>query len=338
MAKLLKLRRGSTTDHSTFTGAEGEVTVDTTKDTLVIHDNATQGGFPLLREDLNNLAAGGIPTASLADGAVTTVKIADGNITTAKIAGSNVTTSKLADQSVATQKIANDAVTADKLADTTVTAGSYGSGTAIPTFTVDAQGRLTAASTAAIDNPTNLSATTNTNDLTINSSTGTGVTLAAASSAIAGVMTNTDKSKLDGIASGAEVNVNADWNATSGDAQILNKPTLGTAAASASTDFVAVSGDDMTGTLTTKKVKCNINSVSSFDLNNGQFWTISGGQVPTPSNRQAGQSGLFYVSSAPSSWAGGYSTPPSISSTPSIIPFFVDSGTTVRLGPAIKVS
>ena len=34
------------------------------------------------------------------------------------------------------------------------------------------------------------------------------------------------KSKLDGIASGAEVNVNADWNASSGDAQILNKPTI----------------------------------------------------------------------------------------------------------------
>ena len=34
-----------------------------------------------------------------------------------------------------------------------------------------------------------------------------------------------EKEKLAGIAEGAEVNVNADWNATSGDAQILNKPT-----------------------------------------------------------------------------------------------------------------
>ena len=38
--------------------------------------------------------------------------------------------------------------------------------------------------------------------------------------------TNTLKTKLDGIQDGAEVNVNADWNATSGDAQILNKPTI----------------------------------------------------------------------------------------------------------------
>jgi hypothetical protein len=48
--------------------------------------------------------------------------------------------------------------------------------------------------------------------------------------------TNTLKTKLDGIEAGAEVNVNADWNATSGDAQILNKPTIPNAS-----DFVAKS-------------------------------------------------------------------------------------------------
>ena len=44
-----------------------------------------------------------------------------------------------------------------------------------------------------------------------------------------GLMSSTDKSKLNGVASGAEVNVNADWNATSGDAQILNRPKVDTA-------------------------------------------------------------------------------------------------------------
>jgi hypothetical protein len=48
--------------------------------------------------------------------------------------------------------------------------------------------------------------------------------------------TNTLKTKLDGIQAGAEVNVNADWNATSGDSQILNKPTIPDAS-----DFVAKS-------------------------------------------------------------------------------------------------
>ena len=53
MAKLLKLRRGTTSQHSSFTGAEGEVTVDTTKDTLVVHDGSTAGGTPLAKESAN---------------------------------------------------------------------------------------------------------------------------------------------------------------------------------------------------------------------------------------------------------------------------------------------
>ncbi len=40
------------------------------------------------------------------------------------------------------------------------------------------------------------------------------------------VFTDADHTKLDGIAAGAEVNVQSDWNASSGDAQILNKPSL----------------------------------------------------------------------------------------------------------------
>lgn len=39
---------------------------------------------------------------------------------------------------------------------------------------------------------------------------------------------STSSTKLGTIAEGAEVNVNADWNATSGDAEILNKPTIPT--------------------------------------------------------------------------------------------------------------
>ena len=46
--------------------------------------------------------------------------------------------------------------------------------------------------------------------------------------------TTAEKNKLAGIAAGAEVNVNADWNATSGDARILNKPTLSTVATTGS--------------------------------------------------------------------------------------------------------
>ena len=49
MAKRLQLRGGTTSQHSTFTGALREVTVDTDKDTLVVHDGATAGGIPLAK-------------------------------------------------------------------------------------------------------------------------------------------------------------------------------------------------------------------------------------------------------------------------------------------------
>ena len=49
MAKRLQLRGGTTAEHSTFTGALREVTVDTDKDTLVVHDGSTAGGFPLAK-------------------------------------------------------------------------------------------------------------------------------------------------------------------------------------------------------------------------------------------------------------------------------------------------
>jgi len=50
MSKQVQLRRGSTSQHSTFTGAAGEVTVDTTKNTVVVHDGSTAGGVPLAKE------------------------------------------------------------------------------------------------------------------------------------------------------------------------------------------------------------------------------------------------------------------------------------------------
>jgi len=111
MAKLLKLRRGTTTQHGSFTGAEGEVTIDTTKDTAVVHDGSTAGGRPLARQDMNNVPAGTIMGTQLENSGVT--------------------------------------------------AGQYGSSSAIPIVTVDAQGLVTAASTTAIDSTTIANGTSN---------------------------------------------------------------------------------------------------------------------------------------------------------------------------------
>ncbi len=47
MSKQVRLRRGTTIQHAVFTGADGEVTFDTTKKVLVLHDGVTAGGRPL---------------------------------------------------------------------------------------------------------------------------------------------------------------------------------------------------------------------------------------------------------------------------------------------------
>lgn len=82
--------------------------------------------------------------------------------------------------------------------------------------------------------PTIVSSVTGTAPIVSSGGTTPAISITAATTTVAGSMSAADKTKLDGIAAGAEVNVNADWNAVSGDAQILNKPTLATVATSGS--------------------------------------------------------------------------------------------------------
>ena len=116
MAKLLKLRRGTTSQHSSFTGAEGEVTIDTTKDTAVVHDGSTAAGRPLAREDLNNVSSSTI-AGRLSNDSLATSKIAAGALPT----DVTVASANIVDASIATGDIANSAINSDKLANNAVT-------------------------------------------------------------------------------------------------------------------------------------------------------------------------------------------------------------------------
>jgi hypothetical protein len=143
-AKQVKIRRGTTAEHSIFTGKQGEITVDLDKDTLIIHDESTAGGHPLAKEDMSNVVGQvGLPQLKLSNnGSAGQFLSTDGNgnllfaiaggggtavggdlsgtVSNAQIVSNAILTDKIADDAVTEQKIADDAVTESKIADDAV--------------------------------------------------------------------------------------------------------------------------------------------------------------------------------------------------------------------------
>ena len=126
MATQVQFRRGNTTQTSTFTGAVAEITVDTDKDTLVVHDGSTAGGFPLARESAlsanNQLITAAFNTANSAG------IYANGAFDKANTDVTNIS----------------------------VSAGTYGNSTHYGVVTVAANGRVTSVQTFVAQDPSAL--------------------------------------------------------------------------------------------------------------------------------------------------------------------------------------
>lgn len=176
-----------------------------------------------------------IATAMIEDDAVTYAKIQDTTVNN-RVLGA-ATAGAVSEVQVATDMIADDAVTYAKMQDTSAAKVILGSDDAnaapveelsksdvltmlnvedgannysLPTADANTLGGIKVGDRLTIDNNDVLSA-----DIP-----------AVATTSANGLMSSGDKTKLDGIATGAEVNVQSDWNATSGAAVILNQPNV----------------------------------------------------------------------------------------------------------------
>ena len=56
MPTTLQFRRYGTAATASVTGANGELTIDTDKETVVVHDGSTAGGYPLVRDGASTIS------------------------------------------------------------------------------------------------------------------------------------------------------------------------------------------------------------------------------------------------------------------------------------------
>ena len=92
MTKQVQRRRGTAAQHSSFTGAEGEISVNTTNKSVHVHDGLTAGGIEAARADLANVSDADLNTAlsgnTLASLTITSADINGGTIDGTVIGGS----------------------------------------------------------------------------------------------------------------------------------------------------------------------------------------------------------------------------------------------------------
>jgi hypothetical protein len=174
MPTQVQFRRGSTAQNNSFTGAAGELSINTSNSTIRVHDGSTAGGSELATvastSSATNLTTGTLNSARLPASGVAAATYGNatnipsitvdalGRITSASnvavsatVANTQITGLITSGQiaSVANTQITGT-ITATQLQNTGVAATTYGGASSIPAITVDAQGRITSASNVAV--------------------------------------------------------------------------------------------------------------------------------------------------------------------------------------------
>ena len=77
MAVTVQFRRGTTAQNNSFTGSVGELSVNTTTNTIRVHDGSTAGGHELMKADATNID-GNVPIGNIS-GTISASALDDGS-------------------------------------------------------------------------------------------------------------------------------------------------------------------------------------------------------------------------------------------------------------------
>ena len=162
MSTQVQIRKGNTIQTAAFTGAIAEITVDTDKKTLVVHDGVTAGGIPLARESA--LSANQVFSQAAFNAANSAATL---SAATDETQNNSITAAFLAANSAATLSAATDLTQNNSIAaafnqantdftNVSVAAGTYGNTTHYGVVTVSANGRVTSVQTFVMQDPSAL--------------------------------------------------------------------------------------------------------------------------------------------------------------------------------------
>ena len=230
----------------------------------------------------------------------------------------------------------------------TVTINKGGNNAVIPVadgtnaglFTAAEKTKLAGIAAGATGNQ-NLSYTAAANKGTVNISDGTGTDIPVADGTNAGLFTAAEKTKLTGIAAGAEVNVQADYAQTdnTNDAFIQNKPWVITSneiSPATATDRIFASARIRGAVVATA-------DTVAPDMQTANFFTYAGGfTLVNPTNEVAGTSGLFIITGYGAGsgfgdhylWPGGGDAP--AITAPAVVPYYVNAADQIYMGTPVQ--